>query len=56
MRPDRRRFLQLTATGMVASLTSSACGRDATEDSRALARPLVALSLRLSHHLKTKLV
>ena len=39
MTPDRRRFLQLTAAGMVASMTSSACGRDATEDSRALARP-----------------
>ena len=39
MTPDRRRFLQLTAAGMVASLTSSACGHDAAEDARALARP-----------------
>jgi hypothetical protein len=39
MTPDRRRFLQLTAAGMVASLTSSACARDANEDARALARP-----------------
>ena len=39
MTPDRRRFLQLTAAGMVASLTSSACGGDAAEDSRALTQP-----------------
>ena len=39
MTPDRRRFLQLTAAGMVASMTGSACVRDATEDSRALERP-----------------
>jgi hypothetical protein len=39
MTPDRRRFLQLTAAGMVASLTGSACVRDATEDSRALTQP-----------------
>ncbi len=36
---DRRRFLQLAATGMVASLTTSACARDTTEDARALGRP-----------------
>ena len=36
---DRRRFLQLTAAGMAASLTSSACVRDASEDARAVARP-----------------
>jgi hypothetical protein len=39
MTPDRRRFLQLTVAGMVASLTSSACARDATERARALTRP-----------------
>ena len=36
---DRRRFLQLTAAGMVASVTNSACGRDTGEDARALAEP-----------------
>ena len=36
---NRRRFLQLTATGMVVSVTSSACTGDAGEDVRALARP-----------------
>jgi hypothetical protein len=36
---DRRRFLQLTATGMVVSVTSSACTGDSGEDVRALARP-----------------
>lgn len=39
MTPDRRRFLQLTAAGMAASLTGSACARDANEDAQALARP-----------------
>jgi hypothetical protein len=39
MTPDRRRFLQFTAAGMVASLTSSGCVSDATEDARALTRP-----------------
>jgi hypothetical protein len=33
---DRRRFLQVTAAGMVASLTSSGCDRDSA---RVLARP-----------------
>ena len=36
---DRRRFVQLTAAGMAASLTDSACTRDSTEDARALATP-----------------
>ena len=36
---DRRRFLQLAATGMVASLTTSACARDTGEDARALGKP-----------------
>jgi hypothetical protein len=36
---DRRRFLQFTATGIVASMTSSACARDSGEHARALARP-----------------
>jgi hypothetical protein len=36
---DRRRFLQLTAAGMVASLTDSACTRGTGEDAQALAQP-----------------
>ena len=36
---DRRRFLQLTATGMVASLTNSGCACDSGEDAQALAHP-----------------
>lgn len=36
---DRRRFLQLTTAGIVASLTSSACAGDDGEDVRSLARP-----------------
>jgi hypothetical protein len=36
---DRRRFLQLTAVGMVVSLTDSACARDTGEDAQALAKP-----------------
>jgi len=36
---DRRRFLQLTAAGMVASLTNSGCARDTGEDAQALAHP-----------------
>lgn len=36
---DRRRFLQLTAAGMVASLTNSACTRETSEDAKALERP-----------------
>lgn len=36
---DRRRFLQLTTAGVVASLSSSACVRDSNEDERALAQP-----------------
>jgi hypothetical protein len=36
---DRRRFLQLAATGMVAGLTTSACARDAGEDAIALGKP-----------------
>lgn len=36
---DRRRFLQLTAAGTVASLTNSACARDTGEDAPALAQP-----------------
>lgn len=36
---DRRRFLQLTAAGMVASLTDSACSRDTSKTARALAQP-----------------
>ncbi len=36
---DRRRFLQLTATGIVLSLTNSACTSDSGVDARALARP-----------------
>jgi hypothetical protein len=36
---DRRRFLQLTAAGMVASLTDSACTRDYGATAPALAQP-----------------
>jgi hypothetical protein len=36
---DRRGFLQLTAAGMVASLTNSACARDTSDDATATARP-----------------
>jgi hypothetical protein len=36
---DRRRFLQLSAAGVAASLTSSACGRDTGDDAQALAQP-----------------
>jgi hypothetical protein len=36
---DRRRFLQLAATGMVAALTTSACSPNATEDASALGKP-----------------
>jgi hypothetical protein len=36
---DRRRFLQLAATGMVAGLTTSACARDTNEDPAALGKP-----------------
>jgi len=39
MTMDRRRFLQLTAAGMVASVTSSSCSPDASEDARALTAP-----------------
>jgi hypothetical protein len=36
---DRRRFLQIAATGAVASLTTEACGRNIDEDERELAQP-----------------
>jgi hypothetical protein len=36
---DRRRFLQLTAAGMVGALAGSACTRDTGEDAHALERP-----------------
>jgi hypothetical protein len=36
---DRRRFLQLAATGMVAGLTTSACARDTGADAGALGKP-----------------
>jgi hypothetical protein len=36
---DRRRFLQVAATGMVAGLTTSACARDTSEDASALGKP-----------------
>ena len=36
---DRRRFLQITAAGVVASLTTSACASDAGVDATALERP-----------------
>jgi hypothetical protein len=36
---DRRRFLQLAATGMVAGLTTSACASDTGEDAAALGKP-----------------
>jgi hypothetical protein len=36
---DRRRFLQVTAAGMVAGVTSSACSRGDREDAQALAQP-----------------
>jgi len=39
MTMDRRRFLQLTAAGMVASITSSSCSPDASKDARALTDP-----------------
>jgi hypothetical protein len=38
---DRRRFLQLAATGTVASLTTSACARDTGEDAGALGKPVL---------------
>ena len=36
---DRRRFLQLAATGMVAGLTTSACARESSVDASTLAKP-----------------
>ena len=36
---DRRQFLELTATGIVVALTSSACARDSDKDEHALAHP-----------------
>lgn len=36
---DRRRFFQVTAAGMAASLTNSACARDTGKDGQALATP-----------------
>jgi len=36
---DRRRFLQLSAAGVVAGLADSACTRDTSVDAQALARP-----------------
>ena len=36
---DRRRFLQLAATGMAAGLTTSACARDTGEDAGAVDKP-----------------
>ena len=36
---DRRRFLQLAATGMVAGFMTSACARDTSEDAAALGKP-----------------
>jgi hypothetical protein len=36
---DRRRFLQLSAAGVVAGLADTACSRDTSEDAQALARP-----------------
>ncbi|MFN2399700.1 MAG: hypothetical protein ABR543_13840 [Gemmatimonadaceae bacterium] len=39
MKLDRRRFLQLTATGIVVSVTSSACAGDSHEDARPLELP-----------------
>jgi hypothetical protein len=36
---DRRRFLQLSVAGMVASVTSSACTRDSGEDAQTVAEP-----------------
>jgi hypothetical protein len=36
---DRRRFLQITAAGVVASLTTSACAGDADVDASALEKP-----------------
>jgi hypothetical protein len=39
MTVDRRRFLQLSAAGVVAGLADSASTRDTGEDAQALARP-----------------
>jgi len=39
MTVDRRRFLQLSAAGVVAVFADSACTRDTGEDAQALARP-----------------
>jgi hypothetical protein len=36
---DRRRFLQLTAAGVVASFADSGCTRETVEDPRALGQP-----------------
>jgi hypothetical protein len=36
---DRRRFLQLAATGMVASLTTSGCARESGENAGELGKP-----------------
>ena len=44
---DRRRFLQVTAAGMAASLTSTACAGERGEHSTALAQP--ALLAMLGH-------
>jgi hypothetical protein len=38
---DRRRFLQVAATGMVAGLATSACAGDTDEDARALGKPVL---------------
>ena len=39
MAVDRRRFLQLSAAGVVAGLADTACSRDTSEDAQAFARP-----------------
>jgi hypothetical protein len=36
---DRRRFLQLTASGVLATLAGSACARESGDEERALAQP-----------------
>lgn len=39
MKLDRRRFLQLTAAGIVVSVTSSACAGDSDDDARPVELP-----------------
>jgi hypothetical protein len=46
---DRRRFLQLTAAGMVAGLADPACTRDTSENAQALEQPALLEMLGPEH-------